>query len=214
MRIVLLGPPGAGKGTHAKMLAAELKVPHISTGDLLRSNVAGGTELGRQAKDFMNKGLLVPDTLVTDMLRQRLQQSDTAAGFILDGYPRNQAQAGTLDGLLKTLSLRLDAVVNLQASDEVIVQRLCGRLVCRKCSANYHRTNMPPKQAGVCDACGGELYQRDDDKEETIRRRLSVYKQEASALLSFYRPAGLVKDIQADGQVQQVLQEIIKAVRP
>jgi len=211
--IVLLGPPGAGKGTQAKVLAKKLNVPHISTGDLLRQNVAAGTALGAEAKDYMNKGLLVPDALVTRMLGERLRQPDIAAGFILDGYPRNLNQAKELDGLLAGLKLRIDRAIDLVSSEAVIVQRLSGRLVCRKCGGLFHKTNMPPKKEGVCDTCGGELYQRADDKEETIRKRLAVYREEVSALLKYYEGLNLLVRVPSDGEASLVLNKIVELLK-
>lgn len=213
MRIVLLGPPGAGKGTHAVMLSKELGLAHISTGNLLRQNVSQGTELGRQAREYMQQGLLVPDELVTRMLAERFRQPDIKAGFILDGYPRTLNQAETLDRILGQLHLPVELALNLTASEAVIIQRLCGRLVCRKCGANFHRTNMPPRQAGICDSCGGELYQREDDREETIRKRLHVYGQEAASLLTFYREQHKLADVSADRSAQEVLAGILGIVR-
>lgn len=213
MRIVLLGPPGAGKGTQAKAMAQKLQLAHISTGDLLRQNVAGATPLGLEAGDYMNKGLLVPDTLVTKMLEERFGQPDVKSGFILDGYPRTLNQAQTLDTILAARSMKIDVVFDLDSSEPVIVQRLSGRLVCRKCGALFHRTNMPPKRAGRCDQCGGELYQRDDDKEETIRKRLAVYRGEAASLLEYYRAAGVLTTVSADGDAEVVLEKIIDTAR-
>ncbi|MGE5308949.1 MAG: adenylate kinase [Deltaproteobacteria bacterium] len=212
MNIVLLGPPGAGKGTQAKVLAKKLNVPHISTGDLLRDNVARGTELGAKAKDYMNKGLLVPDELVLQILGERLKAADIKKGFILDGYPRNLNQAKELDGLMARLGLKIDRVIDLVTSESVIVQRLSGRLVCRSCGALFHRKNMPPKKEGVCDACGGELYQRADDKEETIRKRLTVYREEVAALLKYYEEKGLLTRVAADEEAAVVLNRILKLV--
>lgn len=210
MNIILLGPPGAGKGTQAKELARKLGVPHISTGDLLRRNVAEGTPLGKKAYDFMNKGALVPDTLVNEMLAERILQTDTAPGFILDGYPRNLAQAKILEEVLQKNGRRVDLVVYLDTSEAVVIQRLSGRLVCRTCGANFHITNMPPRKAMTCDACNGELYQRSDDKEETIRRRLQVYRQESAPVVDYYESKGLLHRLSADGEASLVLNEIIR----
>jgi adenylate kinase len=210
MRIVLLGPPGAGKGTQAKQLAKELGLPHISTGDILRQNVAGGTDLGKEAKDYMNKGLLVPDELVTKMLSERFKQPDVENGFILDGYPRNINQAKVLDGILAQLKIKIDLVFDLDCSEDVIIQRLSGRLVCRKCGANFHKTNMPPEKEGACDNCGGELYQRPDDNVETIKKRLSVYKDEVAALIKYYQENRLLQKVNSDGQAEVVLAEMMR----
>jgi len=212
MRMVLLGAPGAGKGTQAKQLAKKLSLSHISTGDLLRQNVAQATELGKEAQDYMNKGLLVPDGLVTRMLSERFGQPDVKKGFILDGYPRNINQAMVLDKILREKNMKLDLVFDLDCSEPVIIQRLSGRLVCRKCQANFHKTNMPPKKEGVCDNCGGELYQRADDKVETIKKRLAVYKEEVSALIKYYEEHRLLERVKADGQAQFVLEEMVRIV--
>ncbi len=209
MRIILLGPPGAGKGTQAKVLAQELDVAHISTGDILRQNVKDATSLGKEAKDFMDRGLLVPDGLMSKMLQERFAQSDVKNGFILDGYPRNIAQAKTLEEIFQLKGIDIDLVVYLDSSDSVIIQRLSGRLVCSKCSANYHITNMPPLKQGFCDKCGGSLYQRTDDKVETIKKRLDVYKNEVSDLIKYYSKQDKLHRLSADGQAQDVLKEIV-----
>jgi len=213
MRLILLGPPGAGKGTQAKQLAKKLNLAHISTGDILRENVAQGSDLGKQAKDFMNKGLLVPDELVTRMLSERLKKPDIKNGFILDGYPRNLNQAKSLDEILKPMGMDIELVIDLDSSEPVIIQRLSGRLVCRSCGANFHRTNMPPKNEGVCDNCGGELYQRADDKVDTIKKRLLVYREDAAVLMKYYEQNGKLKRLSADEEAQVVLNKIIDLVR-
>ena len=209
MRIVLLGPPGAGKGTQAKKLAERLGFAHISTGDILRQNVKDGTALGKEAKDFMERGLLVPNELMSKMLLERFSQSDIKKGFILDGYPRNFAQAKTLEDIFKKKNIDIDMVVYLDSSDKVIIQRLAGRLVCSVCGANFHSTNMPPKVKGICDKCGGTLFQRTDDKEETIRKRLEVYKNEVSSLIKYYQDKKKLYRLAADGNADVVLDEII-----
>jgi adenylate kinase len=209
MRIILLGPPGAGKGTQAKVLAQELRVAHISTGDILRQNVKDVTPLGKEAKDFMDRGLLVPDGLMSKMLQDRFAQNDIEKGFILDGYPRNISQAKTLEEIFKSRGLDVDLVVYLDSSDSVIIQRLSGRLVCSKCSANYHITNMPPVKQGFCDKCGGSLYQRTDDKVETIKKRLEVYKNEVSDLIKYYSDQKKLQRLSADGNAQDVLGKIV-----
>jgi len=212
MRIVLLGPPGAGKGTQSKTLAVKLGLPHISTGDILRQNVKAGTPLGRNAKDFMDKGLLVPDELVAGMLMLRLNEPDVNKGFILDGYPRNIKQAETLDEMLGERSMDLDLVVYLDTSDPVIIQRLTGRLVCSACGANFHKKNMPPKVAGICDICGGKLYQRTDDTEETVKKRIEVYKNEVRALMQYYKQKQKLRELSADGEAEAVLDKIVQLV--
>jgi len=210
MYLVLLGPPGAGKGTQAKKLAEKLRLPHISTGDILRQNVKLDTDLGRQAKGIMDKGLLVPDELVAKMLDERFNNPDIKNGFILDGYPRTLAQAHSLDEILKSKKLAVDLVVYLDSSDEVIIKRLSGRLVCSKCGANFHATNMPPKVAGLCDSCQGSLYQRSDDNEITVRKRLEVYKQQVASLIEYYKKAQKLQSLNADLGAQVVLDQIIE----
>jgi len=209
MYLVLLGPPGAGKGTQAKRLAERLDLPHISTGDILRQNVKDGTELGKQAKGIMEKGLLVPDELVASMLDRRFSQPDIKKGFILDGYPRNLAQAKTLDEVLKRKNIGVDLVVYLDTSDPVVVRRLTGRLVCSKCGANFHTVNMPPKTKGICDNCRGALYQRSDDNEGTVLKRLQVYKNEVASLIDYYKQAGKLRALNADLDAQLVLEQIV-----
>ncbi len=210
MRIILLGPPGAGKGTQAKRLAEELSLAHISTGDILRENVKNATPLGKEAKDFMDKGLLVPDELVAKMLMQRFDSSDVKEGFILDGYPRNLNQANTLDNMLREKNMPLDYVFYLDTSELVIIQRLTGRLVCNSCGANFHVKNMPPKISGICDNCGGTLYQRTDDKEETVKRRLDIYKKEVACLMLYYEKTKKLFRLSADGEADIVLNKIIE----
>jgi adenylate kinase len=214
MRLILLGPPGAGKGTQSKRLAGELGVPHISTGDILRQNVKEKTSLGKQAKDFMDQGLLVPDELVAKMLMERFAGTDVKKGFILDGYPRNINQAKTLDEMLKKINLDIDLVVYLDTSESVIIQRLTGRLVCSNCQANFHIKNMPPKIKGICDNCGGKLYQRTDDKEETVRQRLEVYKKEVASLIQYYEVRQKLSRLSADEEADIVLHKIINLVTP
>ena len=209
MYLVLLGPPGAGKGTQAKRLAERLSLPHISTGDILRQNVKAGTPLGKEAKGIMDKGLLVPDDLVASMLDQRFNNPDIKKGFILDGYPRTLSQAKTLDEILGRKKFAVDIVVYLNTSDEVIIKRLTGRLVCSKCGANFHKVNMPPKVSGLCDNCNGELYQRSDDNEITVRKRLEVYKNEVASLIKYYEQQKKLHSLNADLDAQEVLEQII-----
>jgi len=212
MNIILLGPPGAGKGTQAKVLAENIKLPHVSTGDLLRQNVSEGSELGHQAQEFMNKGELVPDTLVTQMLLARINEFDTREGFILDGYPRNLTQAKALDEDLKKRNRSIDIVFYLDASEEVIIQRLSGRLVCSKCGRNFHITNMPPKVSMVCDKCGSPLYHRSDDNEATIKNRLEVNREESRPLIQYYQKKKKLRSILADKDPQVVLQEMVRLI--
>jgi len=213
MQIILLGPPGAGKGTQAKTLAQNLGLPHISTGDILRQNVSENTGLGKEACDFMNRGALVPDELVTQMLAERINQPDVQKGFILDGYPRNISQAEALDEMLKQRNAGVDLTIYLDTSEPVIIQRLCGRLVCSICGANFHSKNMPPKINMTCDNCGGKLYQRSDDNPQTIKKRLQVYLKESSPLIQYYNDKGNLHRLSADGDAQIVLREIIELVK-
>jgi adenylate kinase len=215
MNLVFLGPPGAGKGTQAKTVSADFSLPHISTGDILRENVAAGTELGAKAKGYMDSGALVPDDLVVSMVAERLTRDDCANGFILDGFPRTTAQAEALAANLDESGRKLDGVLYFKVDDEKVVGRLSGRRMCRGCGAGYHLEYMPPAAEGVCDKCGGELYQRDDDKAETVRARLKVYYAQTAELIDYYRERGLLKEVDAslspeavcDG-VKAVLEEI------
>jgi len=209
MRIILLGPPGAGKGTQAKVLAEKLGLAHVSTGDILRKNVKDITVLGKEAKDFMDRGLLVPDELMAKMLRERFLAEDVKKGFILDGYPRNLAQAKTLEEIFSQEGISIDFVVYLDSSESVIIQRLSGRLVCSKCGANFHIKNMPPKQDKICDRCKGALYQRSDDREETIKKRLEVYKKEVAGLVEYYQKQNKLHRLDADCGALVVLNQII-----
>jgi len=213
MRMVLLGPPGAGKGTQAKKLAEKLGLPHISTGDLLRQNVTGGTALGKEAKGYMEKGALVPDKLVTSMVIDRLSQADVRKGFILDGYPRNISQARDLDTILKEKNMPIDMALYLKTSVAVIIQRLSGRLVCKNCGLNFHIKNMPPKVSMVCDNCGGKLYQRSDDNEATIKTRLEVYEKESAPLIEYYEAKNKLTRLGADEEAGIVLDKMLQLVQ-
>ena len=213
MRIILLGPPGAGKGTQAKVLSEKLNIAHISTGDLLRQNVKNNTRLGQEAKRYMEKGELVPDDLVTDMLINNINSSQSQNGFILDGYPRNIAQAKALEEILKKGQDK-EYVIYLDTSEPVIIQRLSGRRVCSVCGLNYHIKNMPPKNDSVCDKCGSKLYQRTDDQEETIKKRLDVYIKEASSLIDYYDKKKRLYRMSADDEAGIVLDKIINLVIP
>ncbi|MFI1255875.1 adenylate kinase [Streptomyces netropsis] len=213
MRIVLVGPPGAGKGTQAAYLAKNLAIPHISTGDLFRANISQGTPLGQKAQEYMRAGQLVPDEVTIGMAKDRMQQPDAAHGFLLDGFPRNLAQAEALDGILKTDDLKLDAVLDLEVPEDEVVKRIAGRRMCRKDSSHiFHAIYNPPKTEGVCDTCGGELYQREDDSEETVRKRLEVYHSETEPIIDYYKAQGLVVTISALGKVVEVTQRAMAAL--
>ncbi|OAH10758.1 adenylate kinase [Streptomyces jeddahensis] len=213
MRIVLVGPPGAGKGTQAAFLAKNLSIPHISTGDLFRANISQGTELGKQAKAYMDAGNLVPDEVTIGMAKDRMSQRDAEKGFLLDGFPRNVSQAEALDETLKAEGMKLDAVLDLEVPEDEVVKRIAGRRVCRKDSSHvFHVTYSPAKQEGVCDACGGELYQRDDDSEETVRKRLEVYHTQTEPIIDYYRNQGLLITISALGKVDEVTKRAMDAL--
>ena len=209
MKLILFGPPGAGKGTQAKMMIEAFRLPHISTGDILRSEVKNNTELGRQAKAYMEAGKLVPDSLVTEMVKKRLSASDIAQGFILDGFPRTEAQAKSLD---KILPGGVDKAIYLKTSENIVVQRLTGRRVCPKCGTNYHMKNMPPKKDMLCDQCLVELYQRPDDNEATVKNRLHVYLQESEGVLNYYRKQGKLENISVDLDSKEVFSDIKKII--
>ncbi|MET8899068.1 MULTISPECIES: adenylate kinase [unclassified Streptomyces] len=214
MRIVLVGPPGAGKGTQATRLAETLHIPHISTGDLFRANISQQTELGKLAKSYMDAGNLVPDEVTIAMAKDRMEQPDAEGGFLLDGFPRNVSQAEALDELLETEDMKLDAVLDLEAPEAEVVKRIAGRRVCRNNSAHvFHVTYTPPKKEGVCDVCGGELYQRDDDSEETVRKRLEVYHTQTEPIIDYYKSQGLVVTIAATGPVDEVTGRALEALK-
>ena len=210
MKLILLGPPGAGKGTQANVLSAKFKIPHISTGDILREAVKAQTPVGLKAKSFMDKGDLVPDDVVIEIVKERLKEPDTKNGFILDGFPRTLAQAKSLDKTFEEMGLDVDMVIYFKTSDEVSVRRLGGRRVCHDCGANYHVVNMPPKEKNICDKCGGKLFQRDDDKEETVRTRLSVYEQKTKDLIDYYRSKGKLQAVNGDHEVDPVFNELLR----
>jgi len=203
-RVAFLGPPGAGKGTQARELAQEWRVPHLATGDMLREAVAAGTPLGREAKGYMDQGALVPDDVIIRMMGERLGKADAGRGFILDGFPRTIAQAEALAKLLKDLGQSLDTVVYFEVSEPELLRRLTGRRVCRACGHSYHMTSNPPKRAGVCDECGGELYQRDDDAETTVRKRLDVYQRQTAPLLDYYRQRSLLATVSGEGPLATI----------
>ncbi|KAB1979715.1 adenylate kinase [Streptomyces triticiradicis] len=213
MRIVLVGPPGAGKGTQAAFLAKNLAIPHISTGDLFRANISQQTELGKLAKSYMDKGELVPDEVTIAMAKDRMEQPDAENGFLLDGFPRNVSQAEALDAMLSSESMKLDAVLDLEVPEDEVVRRIAGRRICRNDSAHvFHVSYKAPKQEGVCDVCGGELYQRDDDSEETVRTRLEVYHTQTEPIIDYYRSQSLVVTIPALGKVEEVTARAMEAL--
>jgi len=208
MNLILLGAPGAGKGTQAKLISEKYGIPQIATGDMLREAVAKGTELGKKAKEYMDKGELVPDEIVIGIVRDRLQQSDCEKGFILDGFPRTLAQAKALDDMLKELGKEIDAVINIYVPENEIITRIVNRRTCKNCGAVYHLIYNPPKEDNKCDKCGGELYQRDDDKEETVRERLKVYQKMTEPLIAYYREKGKLYDVDGTKDIEGVFKEI------
>jgi adenylate kinase len=213
VRAVLVGPPGAGKGTQAQFIASHLAIPKISTGDIFRANVSTGTTLGRRAKDYMDRGDLVPDEVTIAMVTSRLQEDDAQAGFLLDGFPRNVPQAETLKKLLSDWDTRLDIVLELVVDDDEVVRRLSGRRTCRRCGRVWHATFDPPSRKDRCDDCDGELFQRDDDREETIRHRIDVYAQQTQPLIAFYADEGTLLGIDATGPVEEVTDRALAALR-
>ena len=213
MRLILVGPPGAGKGTQAVALAAHYKIPHISTGDIFRANLKNGTELGKQAQSFMDRGELVPDSVTNEMVKDRLGNTDVANGFLLDGFPRNTNQAEVLDVILKDKKMPLDAALELSIDNSEIIRRLSGRRTCRNCSATFHKDFEKPKVDGICDKCNGELYQREDDKEEVITRRLEIYAQQTEPIISYYKKAGILKKMSAVGEVSEITQKVIALLK-
>ncbi|MDR0880836.1 MAG: adenylate kinase [Clostridioides sp.] len=208
MRLILLGPPGAGKGTQAAKIVEKYAIPHISTGDIFRTNISQGTELGKQAQGYMDKGLLVPDELTCGLVADRLSQEDCKVGFMLDGFPRNLFQAISLDEILKDTDTKLTKVVNIEVDKELLVARAVGRRICKSCGATFHVEFNPPKEDGVCDVCHGELYQRADDNEETVSKRIQVYLDETKPLVDYYSKQGIVASINGDQQIDKVFKDI------
>jgi adenylate kinase len=213
MIVVLIGPPGSGKGTQAKVLASTRGLPQLSTGDMLRTAISQGTELGQQAKKLMDQGALVPDSVVIGLISERSQADDCRSGFILDGFPRNVAQAEALDKMMTSQGIQVDRAVLFSIADEVLVKRLSGRRTCLECSAMYHIDNAKPKKDGICDECGSKLVQRDDDQVEVVRKRLQVYHEKTEPVVDFYRTQGKLKSLDAGqtaDQVTKILSEILK----
>jgi adenylate kinase len=212
LRIVLLGPPGAGKGTQAKLLQEEFQACQVSTGDILRKAVAEQNPVGKEAAEYINRGTLVPDSVIVKLVAARLNDNDCRKGFILDGFPRTIPQAQSLEEILKKMGLGLQRVLLMQVPAGLIVERLAGRRTCRGCGAPYHLSFDPPKQEGVCDRCGGELRQRDDDREETVRARLDVYDAQTAPLVDYYRQRGILREIDGVGKVEDIQKRVIKAL--
>jgi adenylate kinase len=206
-----MGPPGAGKGTQAVALVDRYQIPHISTGDMFRAAIKGGTSLGLKAKEYMDAGSLVPDEVTIGIVAERLVESDCKQGFLLDGFPRTVAQANALDKILVDLKMALDGVINIEVDEVKLLERLTGRRICRQCGATYHMVFNPPA-AEVCDKCGGELYQRSDDTLETAKNRLQVYNQQTQPLIDFYREKGLLREINGDQKIDKVLKDILEAL--
>jgi adenylate kinase len=211
MRVIFLGPPGAGKGTQARRAAARLGVPQVSTGDMLREAVAAGTELGRQAKAYMDSGGLVPDAVIIGLVGEALARSDARKGFVLDGFPRTLPQAEALGRLLEERGLALDRVVLFRTPEAELLRRITGRRVCGQCGRNYHLASSPPAKPGICDNCGGPLRQRSDDEEATVRRRLSVYEQDTRPVVEHYRGLGLLEEVTGEGPVDRVFESMLRA---
>ncbi|MCA0993604.1 MULTISPECIES: adenylate kinase [Bacillales] len=208
MNLVLMGLPGVGKGTQAEKIVEKYGIPHISTGDMFRAAIKEGTPLGLKAKEYMDSGNLVPDEVTIGIVRERLGKDDCEKGFLLDGFPRTVAQADALETILSDLGKKLNYVINISVEEDQLMQRLTGRRVCRNCGATYHAVFNPPKEEGVCDKCGGELYQRDDDKEETVRTRLEVNKQQQQPLLTFYEGKGYLKTIDGNRDINEVFEDV------
>lgn len=211
MRLVLLGAPGAGKGTQAVILSEKYNIPHISTGDIFRSNIKNNTELGKKAKEYIDKGLLVPDELTIDIVKARINKPDCSDGFILDGFPRTIFQAQELDKILEGMGIELDCVLNIDVSDEKIIKRLSGRRVCQ-CGKTYHILNNPPKKEGICDSCNGELFQREDDREETVIQRLETYHKQTEPLIEYYEKSGKLVTVEGRESIDDTTKEVLDAL--
>jgi adenylate kinase len=213
MRFILLGPPGAGKGTQAAVIKEKFSIAHISTGDILRANVKNGTDLGKKARTYMDSGKLVPDDLIIAMVKDRLQEKDCTLGFLLDGFPRTVSQAEALDELVDALDVKLDAVILLDVPDNVVIERLSGRRMCRNCGSIFHVSFNPSSRGDICDKCGGEIYQRDDDREEVIRNRLKVYHEQTAPLIEYYENEGILRTVDASESSDNVLAMIESLVK-
>ena len=209
MKIIMLGAPGAGKGTQAQMIAEKYNIPHISTGDIFRANIKNGTELGKKAKEFMDKGQLVPDELTVELLLDRVANDDCKNGYVLDGFPRTIPQADVLDTELTKLGDKVDYAINVDVPDENIVRRMSGRRACLKCGATYHIEHIKPQKDGICDKCGSELVQRDDDKPETVQNRLKVYHEQTQPLIDYYENKSILKTVDGTKDMQEVFSDIV-----
>lgn len=212
MKIIMLGAPGAGKGTQAKKLAAKYDIPHISTGDIFRANIKNGTELGKKAKVYMDQGLLVPDELVVDLVVDRFKEADCVNGYVLDGFPRTIPQAKALDEALAKNEDAVEFAIDVDVPDENIISRMAGRRACVNCGGTYHLVTIPPKQEGICDVCGGELILREDDKPETVEKRLKVYHEQTQPLIEYYQGKNILKSVDGTKDLETVFQEVVAIV--
>lgn len=209
MRLILLGPPGAGKGTQASAIVEKYGIPHISTGDIFRYNIKEGTELGKKAKSYMDKGLLVPDEVVVEIVEDRLKKDDCKAGFLLDGFPRTVVQAEALDKVIRDMNISLDTVINIEVDKEILVDRAVGRRICKDCGATFHIKHNPSKKGEVCDKCGGTLYQREDDNKETVTRRIEVYLNQTAPLIEYYNKQNKIATVDGDQEISKVFKDIV-----
>lgn len=212
MKIIMLGAPGAGKGTQAKQIAAKYSIPHISTGDIFRANIKNGTELGKKAKTYMDQGLLVPDELTCDLVMDRIQQDDCKNGFVLDGFPRTIPQAEALDAALEKIDQKMDYAIDVDVPDENIINRMGGRRACLNCGATYHIVSIPPKKEGICDHCGNALVLRDDDKPETVKKRLDVYHEQTQPLIDYYAKQNILKTVDGTQPMESVFDAIVSVL--
>ncbi len=209
MKIIMLGAPGAGKGTQAKQIAAKYSIPHISTGDIFRANIKNGTELGKKAKEYMDQGALVPDELTCDLVMDRIQEDDCKNGFVLDGFPRTIPQAEALTNALAKIGEKMEYAIDVDVPDENIVNRMGGRRACVNCGATYHLVSIPPKKEGICDTCGSELILRDDDKPETVQKRLTVYHDQTQPLIDYYKGQGILHTVDGTVPMEEVFANIV-----